>query len=377
MSLVLWASILAPSVATPPPASTAPAVHQDARQLAGGAAGAPQGKHPAALDRTGVPWAEGFPQALERARAEERLLFLMPDSCGPSENGGWTQECFRAGPLSDERIAGLLQVRFVPCYFNTFEGTAAFDAQGLEFVARVRPEFAKEEQSFVGGMPLLVMTPAGELAGEVSPYMPADEVLGELLRFLKKNPAFDKPSAAEKSVTEPLEKARLAFARQDVDGAEALLKMETSPAAVRLRAKLARLSGDWKKQEKLLKDLEKAGLEEDAALERAFFLCHEQEFEEALEVLAAVGEAGERGDEARYLRGVALFRAERRDEALATWKALIQGRPQGPWIYRADWAYVNVLSGDAGAISGSYDGPCPSLLGRAFYVGPKNPDLGL
>ncbi len=339
--------------------------------------GSSKGKNPSELDRTGVPWCGSFEEALERARGERRLLFLMPDNFAPSEDGEWTHEVFRAGPLSDERISGLLRQRFVCFYFNTFQETAAYDEQAKAFVAREKKEFGKEEQVFPGGMPLLLMTPEGELAGEVSPYTSCDEVLMELSRVLKKNAAYNGPSEAEKASKEPLERARQLAVLQELAAAESLLRKEKSPEALLLRLRIARLSGEWKKHKKLVADLDGEGLAHDAALERAHGLCHEKEFAEAAEVLAAAGDASERSDEARYLEGVALFRSGKRDQALAAWKALIESRPQGPWIYRADWAYVNVLSGDAGAISGSYDGACPSLLGREFYVGPKNPDLGI
>lgn len=367
MSLVALISIL---VAFPAPAPASSRVVQTPSESVS------KGKNPAELDRTGVAWTKTFQEALERANGEHRLLFLMPDNFAPTENGAFAHECFRAGPLSDERIAGLLQLRFVPFYFNVYEGAAAYDEQAKAFVARVKKEFGKEEQSFSGGTPILFMTPKGELVGEVGPYMACDDVLAQMLKVLKKNDAYDAPSDVEKTTKDPLVRAQQLLARQDLKQAESLLAKEKSPAALLLRLKVARLSGDWKKHAKLLADLRGDGIEDHAALERALGLCHEQEFAKAVKVLAGVGDGDERHDEARYLEGVALFRAGQRDQALGVWKTLIEGRPQGPWIYRADWAYVNVLSGDAGASSGSNGGRCPSLLGREFYAGPRNPDLG-
>ncbi len=371
MSLVLSASILL-SFLAPAPQS----VHS--------AGAGSKGKNPAELDRTGVPWSGSFRAALERARSERRLLFLMPDNFAPTENGAWSFECFRAGPLCDERVAGLLQHCFVPFYFNTFEETAAYDEQAKAFVVRVKKEFGKQEQTFAGGIPLLVMTSEGELAGELGPYMTADDVLAQLLRILEKNEAYDKPSEAEKAVQDPLVRGRLLLARADLEKAESLLKKEKSSEALLLRVKIARFGGDWKKHSKLLDDLQETELGDDYLVERAWNYLADGEIERAAKAASMVGAAAVRSDEARYLEGVARFRISRRDddakfrgEALEIWKTLVQSRPQGPWIYRADWAYVNALTGDAGAISGSYDGACPSLLGREFYVGPKNPDLGI
>src|SRR5262249_27904114 len=138
------------------------------------------------------------------------------------------------------------------------------------FVVKVKKEFGKEEQNFAGGMPLLLMTPKGELVGELSPYMSYDDVLAQLLKTLKKNAAFDAASAEEKAAQDPLERARYLVARQDLDGAEALLKKEKSPEALLLRAKVARFQRDWKKHGKLLDELQKAGLDDDCFVERGW-----------------------------------------------------------------------------------------------------------
>src|SRR5262245_16247976 len=106
MSLALLASILAVLAPARPGLQTSQALTGNVSK----------GKNPVELDRTGVPWAKSFQEALERARAEGRLLFVVPDNGAPSDDGSWTHECFRAGPLSDERVASLLQVRFVPFY---------------------------------------------------------------------------------------------------------------------------------------------------------------------------------------------------------------------------------------------------------------------
>src|SRR5262245_33953718 len=88
------------------------------------------GVNPITLDRTGIEWAESFDAAMTRAKTEgeKRLLFIVADNDSPTENGALGVETFRAGPLCDERIAGLIARRFVPFYLNTFTLTAAYDA---------------------------------------------------------------------------------------------------------------------------------------------------------------------------------------------------------------------------------------------------------
>lgn len=332
-----------------------------------------EGKNPIEFDRTGVRWAHSFQEALERARAEKHLLFLMPDNWAPTENGSLGLECFRAGALCDERIRALIDVRFVPFYFNCFEETAAFDQQALDFVVPEKKEFGKENQSFAGGIPVLLMTPQGKLVGEVGTYMSSDVVLAELQRALKKNASFDAPSKAEKAAREPFERGRFLLARGDLEGAESFLRKDAGAEALVLRARIARLSRDWKKHKKLVAEMKAPEVEDDAAVERARALLEEGQFAKAAAELHGVADSSERVDEARYLEGIAHLGAKDRDAALAIWKALVEGRPQGPWIYRADWAYANVLSNPGP--SPGMDGSCPSLLGRESYAGPRNPDL--
>jgi hypothetical protein len=40
-------------------------------------------------DKTGMRWELPFPKALERAKAESRLLMIKPIAFGTSKDGGW------------------------------------------------------------------------------------------------------------------------------------------------------------------------------------------------------------------------------------------------------------------------------------------------
>jgi len=66
--------------------------------------------------------------------------------------------------------------------------------------------------------------------------------------------------------------------------------------------------------------------------------------------------------EGLYLAGLALWANGDRDKARKTWKHLITEHPEDPWVYRADWAWVETGSGD-------------SLLDRHGYMGSRHPDL--
>ena len=45
--------------------------------------------HPVTLDRTGIEWAIPFASALDRARAQERLLLIKPVAFGTTKSGCW------------------------------------------------------------------------------------------------------------------------------------------------------------------------------------------------------------------------------------------------------------------------------------------------
>ena len=47
------------------------------------------GDHPLTKDRTGMKWELPFKAALEKAKAEGRLLLIKPVAFGTSPDGGW------------------------------------------------------------------------------------------------------------------------------------------------------------------------------------------------------------------------------------------------------------------------------------------------
>ncbi len=47
------------------------------------------GDHPLSKDRTGMKWALPFQAALEKAKAQKRLLLIKPVAFGTSADGGW------------------------------------------------------------------------------------------------------------------------------------------------------------------------------------------------------------------------------------------------------------------------------------------------
>jgi len=59
--------------------------------------------------------------------------------------------------------------------------------------------------------------------------------------------------------------------------------------------------------------------------------------------------------------------------ALRIWKETIHVCAQNPWVYRADWAYTNIMQPPRARFT-TADTPV-SLLNRIGYAGPQNLDL--
>ena len=72
-------------------------------------------------------------------------------------------------------------------------------------------------------------------------------------------------------------------------------------------------------------------------------------------------------------RGLGQFHMGEKKVARKTWGGGIKTCSQDPWVYRADWAYVNSKGRKRGGFSTA--GKRNSLLNRIGYMGRRNPDL--
>ena len=281
----------------------------------------------------------------------------------------------RAGPFSDERIVRQINRRFVPLYFDLNPGGALADNKARGFVVKARKELGGAS---VNTPPVLVMTPDGDVLGEVDNYASEETMLDSLRDVLQKHADWNQPSDDEKKIARsgtPLERANVLFDLGNVDAARRLLEKETGAAESALLAHLCRLAKDWDAMEKALARVKGGELEDDARVERAWHRYAEHDFAAAAKEVAAVGKESRRTTEARYLVGLAQWQQGKKDEALATWKATIEHCSQDPWIYRADWAFTQASEGSDGHGSFSTGGPRTSPLGRIGYMGRRNPDL--
>jgi hypothetical protein len=224
--------------------------------------------------------------------------------------------------------------------------------------------------------PLLVMTPDGELLKQIDNFASEDDCFRGLLDALAVEPRWQKATPGELEIArggDPLARAELwidlgLFARAK----ELLAATPGAEAALRL-AHLARLQGEAAAIEPALAKVDAARFADDVHVERAWLRLHDDSFADARAEADLVSNDSPRRTEARYLAGVAEFRAGHRDAALALWKALVTSCSQDRWIYRADWAYTQTLDGERRSFS-TADAKS-SLLGRIGYMQRRNPDL--
>jgi len=280
----------------------------------------------------------------------------------------------RAGPFSDERVIRLINRRFVPLYFDLSPGGAAADKKARQAVVKAKPELGN---AAVQTPPLLVMTPDGKVLGEVDNYAGEDELWKSLLALLADHAEWNVPSDEEQRIARdgtPLERATLLFDLGDLAAARRLLADQPGASESLLRAHLCRLDRDWSALEQELGRVVAPELADGACVERGWLHLARGDFATARKSVAAVAPDSPFRSEARYLDGVASWRAQKPDEARATWKALIDGaKALDRWIYRADWAYTQSIEPARGGFSTSDKRHSP--LGRIGYMGRRNPDL--
>jgi hypothetical protein len=268
----------------------------------------------------------------------------------------------------------LVNRRFVPLYFDLNPGGALADNKARAFVVKAKPDLGG---SAVSTPPVLVMTPQGEVLGEVDNYATEEVVLDSLRDVLGRHSGWNQPSEEEKRISKsgsPLERAYLLLDLGHDDAARRLLEKEASPAAAALLAHVCRIAKNWDAMERALARATDAELADDARVERAWRHLAERDLAAALAQLSAFPKESARYTEARYVEGLARWHEGRKELALEIWKSTIESCSQDPWIYRADWAFTQAKEGGERRVFSTGD-ERRSPLGRIGYMGRRNPDL--
>lgn len=235
----------------------------------------------------------------------------------------------RGGPLADKRVIRLLNLRFVPFYFNVGQGQPGYDAQAKEVVVNIDDRFAG---SSVPTPPVWVLTPDLQLVATIDNYTPRGPFFDELVRILDENPEFAEGGGDEEQRT-GLPAARLA---EDLGQYERALDLYTEldePSALLGRARIARYRGEWDTAARLLSDLEDIGGEawtDQILVELAHADLAAERFAEARDLLTTAlldHPDSPRLGEMHYYAGVAAFRSGEKDWANLHWWWVLENLP--------------------------------------------------
>ncbi|MHC4955555.1 MAG: hypothetical protein ACYTGZ_17020 [Planctomycetota bacterium] len=278
----------------------------------------------------------------------------------------------RAGPLSDQRVIGLVNRRFIPFFFDLSNRGFAGDPKAREFVVKAKPVLGGRS---VPTPPVLFMTPDGKVVGEVSNYASTEAVLKTLRTVMEKNPEYMQPAAEEKSLATPEARARLFIDLLDYTRARKELKGADSSHAHYLRGHLDRRAGRWTEMKENFAKVRDPLFQDDVRMELAYRHWVGGKFDELKKALNGFPKNSNRFTEARYYEGLALFHLGKKEDAQKIWASTIKACSQDPWIYRADWAYCNSKANGGRRMFSSGAGNRTSLLNRIGYMGSPNPDL--
>jgi len=280
----------------------------------------------------------------------------------------------RAGPFSDERVIRLINRRFVPIYFDLSLGGAVPDRDARIFVAKAKPELM---EGSVDTPPILVATAAGEVLAEIDNYSSEQQVLDGLRGVLAAHGGWNQVAPDEQQVSKSgtvIEKAALLFDLGRGEAARRLLSGQTGDEAAIALAHLDRLDGDWDAMATALERVKEKRTSDEFVIERAWLDLARGELTGIPAALESVARDSAWSTEARYLAALSLWKADRKAEALAAWRTMIEQSPPDRWVYRADWAFTFVKQGSE---SGEFSsvGARLSPLGRIGYGGRRPPDL--
>ncbi|MBI2920549.1 MAG: hypothetical protein HYY18_05645 [Planctomycetes bacterium] len=276
----------------------------------------------------------------------------------------------RAGPFSDERVRGLANRRFVNFYFDLSDEGAAGDPDARKFVTAIKKELGRAS---VGTPSILIVSAAGDIVGETDNFASSGVVYAAMKKALKERPEFDAGSGDEKAAVKPIEKARIAFELGKGKTAADLLAKPESEDEWLFLAHIQRWREEWDAMEEALSHIRREDLLDDARMERAWRSWRESKYEALRDGLADFPADSNRSAEARYFEALARYHLGEKKEALKAWKELAKSPDEGPWVYRADWAWMTVKQ--AGKTSFSTGDANRSPLGRVGYLGRDNPDL--
>lgn len=301
----------------------------------------------------------------------------------------------RAGCFAETRVINLLNRRFVTFYYNTDNGAPSRDV-GKDPAAKLFTQGkTKNKWAFFAAF-----NAEGEPLGVTDVYADKDSTFDLLVAILREHPDYDRFTREEeatlaKAKAEPMNGAALVEAGRLMEDLgrykeanaffQATLQAGNDPVAVaeshRGLLRLARFTRDWKAQEERLRLIEandavadtKLGLGPDVAMERAYRLLADKNYEEARQSLEAAIKkfpTSNRRSEFHFSAGVANFFLRDKDRAYYHWCYVVENLPDDRLARRCYTAAAHEGMPYENPELGGYRAPLPGgniqIIQRAY-----------
>ena len=280
---------------------------------------------------------------------------------------------FRGGALAERRVIDLINRRFVPFFYNVGKGGCGYDADAAKFIHEFTSEF---EGNAVAPPPIFLASPESKLLGQLDNFVHQDEFFSGLLKVLRENPEFNKPTDEEKAALDAGESKNASVAQLQAaarineelgEYKDALrlyaaivesagLAAEDSVSATLALARIERYSKNWKLAEVWLDFLDKkwsnpksrpTTLDAELAMERAYSLLAAKNYDAARKLLVVAIKADpthDRVPEMHYYAGLASYKLKRKEWANFHWGWVMVNAPDDRHYMRAYSAATNEAS---------------------------------
>ena len=329
--------------------------------------------HPLKNDPTGINWVFSMDEAIETARATNRIVILKPvsfRSSADSDRLSPSSEAQRATSLVDSRVVNLLNRRFVTYYFDMDPLGSQYDERATDLAKDLYPDM---RFSSIATPPLLFMTPERKLLGSASNFLTGQELLDRLVEVLNENPTFAKLTPEEEAVTEPVQRAWLLYELRRLDEAHALLDKQQSSEAYYLRVLIAREQSNWKEMKQAIGMVTDSHRRLDIDVENVLRYWQGRNYEGIKAKGQRVARNNPRYQEAMYYLGLAYYHTDNTDKAIETWTQAIESNPKSAWAFRLDLTQGLVKLDPTQYLS--EQDVIPSLLDRRYLCPNGSEDL--
>ena len=311
--------------------------------------------------------------AIEKAKATDRIVILKPVSFrSENENDALSpsSEAQRAIAFVDSRVVNLLNLRFVPYYFDVDPIGSQYDERAKTLAERLLPEMR-----YITSMPtppLLFMTSEGKMLGHASNFLSAQELLDQLVEILD-DQSKRSLTTEEQKTEDPVQRAWLLYKLRKLDDARTTLDKQLSSESYYLQVLIAREKEDWKLMKYAIDMVTDTHRKFDIDVENMLRYWQFRNLSGIKALGDQVGIDNHRYQEAMYYLGLAYYHTNDSTKAINVWRNAIENNRNSAWAFRLDLIQGLVKLNPRQYLS-SQD-VIPSVLGRTYMCPNGSDDL--